>query len=308
MFRAPILRQAAALVILTASLAIVPAGWALAAPIPGLFDTGVDGSGALLLAGQVDPHYALIASADPSYPGPAAVVANPIASPYWVGNSAQSQWIAPAMPQGFPSGGTPHPAGTYTYRLSFDLAGLDPATVHVSGACAMDNYGRIALNGVLVEPPINGYAPLTSFTLSSGFVAGVNTLDFIVTNLAAGGSNPTGVRVEGLGGSGDALVSAVDPGDGVPGRLHVLSCRPNPFNPRTTVRFDLAVGGAARLTVFDVCGHRVRTLLSETLAAGSHEAVWDGRDDSGRDVGSGTYLARLESRGLVAVARMGLVR
>lgn len=300
MSRTSILRQAAAIALL--------AGWAQAAPLPGLFDTGVDGSGALLAAGQVDPHYVLIASADPSYPGPAAIVADPIASPYWVANSAQSQWIAPAMPQGYPTGGTPHPAGTYTYRLSFDLSGFNPATVHVSGACAMDNYGRIALNGVQVEPAINGYAPLTTFTLSSGFVAGVNTLDFIVTNLPAGGSNPTGVRVEGLGGSGDALVSAVELGDGGADGLRALSCRPNPFNPRTTIRFDLATAGATRLSVFDARGRRVRALLDETLAAGGHEATWDGRDDSGREVGSGVYLARLEHGGTIAVARLGLVR
>ena len=284
------------------------AGWAQAAPLPGLFDTGVDGAGALLAAGQVDPHYALVVSADPSYPGPAAVVAHPIASPYWVANSTESQWIAPAMPQGYPTGGTPHPAGTYTYRLTFDLGGFDPATAHVSGACAMDNYGRIALNGVQIDTPINGYAPLTTFTITSGFTAGVNTLDFIVTNLSAGGDNPTGVRVEGLGGTGNALVSAVDLGGEAAGGMQALSCSPNPFNPRTTIRFELARAGAARLAVYDVCGRQVRTLLDGSLAAGSHEAEWDGRDDGGREVGSGVYLARLEAGGVVAVARLGLVR
>ena len=298
--RTSLFRQVAALLLL--------AGWAQAAPIPGLFDTGVSASGTLQPSGQADPHYALVASADPSCPGPAAIVAYPIASPYWVANSTASQWIAPAMPQGFPAGGTPHPAGTYTYRLSFSLAGFDPATVQVSGACAMDNYGRIALNGVQIDTPINGYTPLTAFTIASGFTAGVNTLDFIVTNLSAGGDNPTGVRVEGLGGTGNALVSAVDLGGEAAGGMQALSCSPNPFNPRTTIRFELARAGAARLAVYDVCGRRVRTLLDGSLAAGSHEAEWDGRDDSGREVGSGVYLARLESGGVAAVARMGLVR
>lgn len=294
--------------ILMAVILAVLATLAQAAPIPGLFNSGVDAAGALLLPGQVDPHYELVLSADPSYPGPAAVVANPIASPYWVDNSAVSQWIAPAMPQGYPSGGTPHPAGTYKYRLSFDLTGFDLATVHISGACAMDNYGRIALNGVLIEPSIGGYAPLTDFTITSGFVAGINTLDFVVTNVAGGGSNPTGVRVEGLAGTGTAVVSAVDRGDGSAGGLQALSCRPNPFNPRTTLRFELADAGMVQLAVYDACGRRVRTLLDASLAPGSHEVVWDGRDEGGRDVGSGLYLARLECGGRISVARMGLVR
>lgn len=294
--------------ILMAVLLAVLATCAQAAPIPGLFGTGVDAAGAPLLPGQIDPHYALVLSADPAYPGPGTVVANPIASPYWVENSAASQWIAPAMAQGFPNGGTAHPAGTYTYRISFDLTGFDPATVQVSGTCAMDNYGRIALNGVLVEPSIGGYAPLTNFTINSGFVAGANTLDFIVTNLAGPGSNPTGVRVEGLAGTGTAVVSAVDRGDGSASGLQALSCRPNPFNPLTTIRFDLATAGAVRLAVFDVCGRRVRTLLDGSLAPGSHAVDWDGRDEDGRDMGSGVYLARLECGGRTSVARMGLVR
>lgn len=54
-----------------------------------------------------------------------------------------------------------------------------------------------------------------------------------------------------------------------------------------------------RLSVYDVAGHLVRTLVDESLAQGSHEAVWDGRDSSGREVASGSFMARLESGGKV---------
>jgi flagellar hook assembly protein FlgD len=63
----------------------------------------------------------------------------------------------------------------------------------------------------------------------------------------------------------------------------------------------------ARLSVFDVAGRPVRTLVDESMPQGSHEAVWDGTDASGRTVGSGSYLARLEFGGRVEVVRMGLV-
>jgi len=83
---------------------------------------------------------------------------------------------------------------------------------------------------------------------------------------------------------------------------------PNPFNPRTTIHFDLPAAGAVRLSVFDVAGRLVRTLVDDSMPQGSHEAVWDGTDSSGRAVGSGSYLARLECGGRVETVRMVVVR
>lgn len=91
-------------------------------------------------------------------------------------------------------------------------------------------------------------------------------------------------------------------------RLHLFPVRPNPFNPRTTLRFDLPEPGFARLCVYDVAGHFVRTLVAGNLPAGSHEAAWDGRDAAGREVGSGSYLARLEFAGTNVTVGMGLIR
>ncbi len=94
----------------------------------------------------------------------------------------------------------------------------------------------------------------------------------------------------------------------MPTLLRLYPCRPNPFNPRTTIKYDLPVAGAVRLAVFDVAGRLVRTLVEDSMPQGSHEAVWDGRDSTGREVGSGSYLARLEFGGRVETVRMGLVR
>ena len=85
-------------------------------------------------------------------------------------------------------------------------------------------------------------------------------------------------------------------------------CQPNPFNPATTIRFELPGAGPVRMAVFDVAGHLVRALVDDSLPQGSHETVWDGRDASGREMGSGSYLARLEFRGKVESIRMGLIR
>ncbi len=87
-----------------------------------------------------------------------------------------------------------------------------------------------------------------------------------------------------------------------------LSLYPNPFNPSTTVSFSLSSTAAARLAVYDITGRRVRTLVSGRITTGNHSAVWDGRDDAGRSVSSGVYIARIESGRSVQSMKMLLMR
>lgn len=70
---------------------------------------------------------------------------------------------------------------------------------------------------------------------------------------------------------------------------------PNPFNPRTAIRFSLAADGPAKLVIYDVNGRRIRTLVDNGLKAGMHEVVWDGTDDAGRTVTSGVYWSQLQA-------------
>jgi len=72
-----------------------------------------------------------------------------------------------------------------------------------------------------------------------------------------------------------------------------LAVRPNPAVGTSTLSFSLPVPAAARLTVFDVTGRQVRALRAGRLSAGEHAVAWDGRDDAGRMVPAGVYLARL---------------
>lgn len=87
-----------------------------------------------------------------------------------------------------------------------------------------------------------------------------------------------------------------------------LTCCPNPFNPQTTIRFELPAGGRARLCVYDITGCFVRELAAGDFAAGANEASWDGRDEQGLRVAAGTYLARLFSGGTVQTLRVSLVK
>ena len=83
---------------------------------------------------------------------------------------------------------------------------------------------------------------------------------------------------------------------------------PNPFNPMTTIKFNLTAEGRATLVVYNVAGRRVRTLVDGMMSQGDHQVTWNGADDGGRPVASGVYLYRLESGAYHEVKRMTLVR
>lgn len=70
---------------------------------------------------------------------------------------------------------------------------------------------------------------------------------------------------------------------------------PNPFNPSTSITFDLTRAGTVILAVYDPRGRQVRRLITAQLPAGRHDAVWDGRDDRGSRAASGVYICRLET-------------
>jgi hypothetical protein len=84
--------------------------------------------------------------------------------------------------------------------------------------------------------------------------------------------------------------------------------RPNPFNPRTVVRFSLAEDGPAKLIIYDVNGRRIRTLVDKGLKAGVHEVVWDGSDDSGRAVTSGVYWSQLQAGSYASNKKMVVLK
>ncbi len=84
---------------------------------------------------------------------------------------------------------------------------------------------------------------------------------------------------------------------------------PNPFNPATTIRYELPEPGRVALRIYDLSGRLVRVLKdAEHETAGRHEAIWRGLDDAGRAVPSGTYVCRLSVGGHDEAMRMVLVR
>ncbi len=102
--------------------------------------------------------------------------------------------------------------------------------------------------------------------------------------------------------SRQVLVEAVAP------RFALHANRPNPFNPRTTIAFELRQEQRARLDIYDVSGRHVSTLVNRRLEPGPHRVNWNGEDESGRAVASGVYLYRLQAGAHIATRRMLLLR
>lgn len=91
-------------------------------------------------------------------------------------------------------------------------------------------------------------------------------------------------------------------------RDRLVGAFPNPFNPRTTVAFEIARAGAVRVEVFDARGRLVRSLVDEVRAPGRHEVVWDGQTDEGGQAASGVYFARMVSDGGSDAAKLLLLK
>jgi len=140
-----------------------------------LYPTGVNSSYNLLAGGASDPHYTQHMEGA-SQPYPQATVLSSGSFWWQWPQSTTGKWIGPG--DAFDTGAR----GWCKFRTTFDLTGLDPATARVDGMWSCDQYGSIQLNwtetgNTLVD---GGYTALHQFSVTSGFVAGVNTLDFRV--------------------------------------------------------------------------------------------------------------------------------
>ncbi len=148
--------------------------------------------------------------------------------------------------------------------------------------------------------------PLTAGQLAIGQFAEVRAIMGDATTIFA-----TRVRVP------EIVTSVAPTTPGIAGQPEEFALRqnyPNPFNPTTTISFQLpsSSGGPqieARLTIFNLLGQKVATLVNEALSAGSvHTRQWDGRDERGNKVASGVFLYRLQAGDFVETKRMLLIR
>ena len=94
----------------------------------------------------------------------------------------------------------------------------------------------------------------------------------------------------------------------LPDRFSLEQNMPNPFNPSTTIGYQLPEAGVVRLAIYNLIGQEVRVLVNERRNAGSFTATWDGADALGRRVASGIYLYRIQAGSFSATKRMLLLK
>jgi hypothetical protein len=91
----------------------------------------------------------------------------------------------------------------------------------------------------------------------------------------------------------DVTTHVDEPAASIPSQYALYQNTPNPFNPSTRIHFDLAKAGEVVLEIHDLLGRRQRTLIVGIHSAGSHSIIWDGKDDSGKQLANGQYFYTL---------------
>ncbi|MDZ7374373.1 MAG: T9SS type A sorting domain-containing protein, partial [candidate division KSB1 bacterium] len=94
----------------------------------------------------------------------------------------------------------------------------------------------------------------------------------------------------------------------LPKRFELAQNFPNPFNPSTTIAYELPKTTRVKVEVFDVLGRRVATLFDGVQEAGSHQVTWDGRTEAGEPAPSGVYLYKLSTPDYSQIRKMLLVK
>ena len=189
---------------------------------------------------------------------------------------------------------------------AIEITGEPSASRLEMSATVMDGGSGIDPDGITVS--LDG-EPVGGVTFDQGELlwaplepvgAGIHYLEITVVDRAA---NRTVRRLSFSGVGGITL----------PTTLALGNNYPNPFNPETVIPFAVPPSpGAAiiRLAIYNIAGQRVRVLFDgrQAVQSGRHEAVWDGRDESGRKAASGIYLYRLEGAATVITRRMVLLK
>jgi hypothetical protein len=89
----------------------------------------------------------------------------------------------------------------------------------------------------------------------------------------------------------------------IPTEFKLYENYPNPFNPSTSIQYDIPANSFVKLVVYDITGKEVTTLVSENIVAGKYEAVWNGKEFA-----SGVYFARLEAGSYKHIIKMLMVK
>ena len=163
-----------------------------------IYSSGVNRDGTLGPSGVADINWVMTESADSRTPGPDAIIVTNRTSA-WTPNLSDARWIGPQDTENDESssvipGGSLY--GTYKFVQLFDLTGLDPTTAVITLRWAADNNGTLRFNGAAVDSGGEMFGSLRTFSLTRGFLPGINTLEVDVVNENGPSYSPIGCIVE----------------------------------------------------------------------------------------------------------------
>ena len=105
-----------------------------------------------------------------------------------------------------------------------------------------------------------------------------------------------------------AVVEAVSQPQAIPGAFALSQNVPNPFNLTTTIHFRIAEDAYVTLRIYNILGQEVRTLMDKPVEAGHQTVLWNGRDNSGDEVGTGVYVYQLIAGDFVGMKKAVLLK
>ncbi len=205
---------------------------------------------------------------------------------FWARWEIEDVWDGAFFEVSADGGGTWTPVGTAHTAASSGQGGQIPAGTPVFDA----NQANWVLNTVDLGPWLNQTALRFRFRLGSD--TSLNYSGFFVDDfeiLVVREQVATGVR-------------------NTPAKMATVDAWPNPFNPRTAIKYSVPRSGAVDLRIYDLQGRLVRTLVQSDVVAGDHSCNWDGTADAGVRVGSGTYFVRLVTRDGESVTKLSLIK
>jgi hypothetical protein len=241
---------------------------------------------------------------------------------YTLGNVRTGPWFVLAVPFGkyapafFKAGayGVMHMANADTVLISGDISGIDIGVVPVNSIGIVRLRGHILGGG----KPLGGVRIMA--TTMSGTVVGSSLTDnqgtYAIESVPAGAAVIT-VDAPGYSAT-DRTVSVpagtfevnnvdfvmqsqgttdVSEGTTMPSTFALHQNYPNPFNPSTTISFDMPLAGQVRLTVYNMLGQEITTLVNGQMASGRASIVWNATDRAGVNVASGVYFYQLNVSG-----------
>ncbi|UCH09311.1 MAG: Ig-like domain-containing protein, partial [Fidelibacterota bacterium] len=136
---------------------------------------------------------------------------------------------------------------------------------------------------------------------------GYTTVDLALNRIFSTVAHFSSLAIVGEVGSAEPLGADAN-GRNLPNGYALHANFPNPFNPSTTIRFDLPTAAPVSLVVYDLLGRQVIRLVDGYRPAGTAVAIWNGRDGDGREVPTGVYIARLTAPGFSRAIKMLLLK